>query len=139
MDGNESDGECRTCVDLTWPLDDGIVVVVDLTRDVPESVKKSWGRGRASPEEIFVKTLLVPRPLRSELGDAASDGLVMMFTEAHRIATESFERRLVEETSKLRLDMADMKFELVKWNFLFWIGQLAALTGILGFMLRNVR
>ena len=85
-----------------------------------------------------MKTLLVPRPLRDGLGDAASDGLVMMFADAHRIATESFERRLTDETAKLRLDMADMKFELIKWNFLFWIGQLAALTGILGFMLRNV-
>ena len=86
-----------------------------------------------------MKTLLVPRPSREGLGDSASDGLVIMFAEAHRIATESFERRLAEETTKLRLDMADMKFELITWNFLFWIGQLAALTGILSVLLRGLR
>ena len=35
--------------------------------------------------------------------------------------------------------MATLKFDLLKWNFLFWIGQLAALTAILGVMLRDVR
>jgi hypothetical protein len=42
----------------------------------------------------------------------------MMFAEAHRIATESFERRLAEERG---------------------IGQLAAMTAILSLMLRGLR
>jgi hypothetical protein len=71
-----------------------------------------------------------------------SDGLVMMFAEAQRIATESFERRLAEELSKFRIEMieqmADLRFDLLKWNVLFWIGQLAAMTAILGVMLRGV-
>jgi hypothetical protein len=37
---------------------------------------------------------------------------------------ERFERRLAEETGRLR-------FDLIKWSFLFWIGQLAGLTAIL--------
>ncbi len=90
-----------------------------------------------------METLLVPRPVRDDLGDAGSDGLVKMFADAHRIATESFERRLAEEISKLRaelrIDMANLKFDLIKWNFLFWIGQLAAMTAILSLMLRGVR
>jgi hypothetical protein len=86
-----------------------------------------------------VKTLSVPLPVRDKLGEVGANGLMTMFAEAHKIATESFERRLAEETAKLRLDMANMKFELVKWNFLFWIGQLAAMTGILSLMLRGVR
>ena len=80
-----------------------------------------------------------PAPMRERLGEPGAEGLLTMFAEAHKIATESFERRLAEETAKLRLDMADMKFELVKWNFVFWIGQLAAMTAILSLMLRNVR
>ena len=93
-----------------------------------------------------METLLVSGPVREKLGDAGSDGLLMMFSEAHRIGTEqldrciaqstaSFERRLEEETSKLRLDMANLKVDILKWNFLFWIGQLAAMTGILSLML----
>lgn len=86
-----------------------------------------------------MKTLLVPATVREKLGETGADGLVTMFAEAHKIATESFERRLAGETGKLRLDMANMKFELVKWNFFFWIGQLAAMTGILDLMLRGLR
>lgn len=95
-------------------------------------------------------TLMVPAPLREKLGDAGSDGLVTMFAEAHRIGTEqldrriadvsaSFERKLAEETSKLRLDMTALKFDLLKWNFLFWVGQLAAMTAIMSLLLRGVR
>jgi hypothetical protein len=88
--------------------------------------------------------------LRDELNDAACNGLVMMFAEAYRIGTEqidrrivevsgNFDRRLAEEMSQLRLEMAAMKVDLLKWNFLFWIGQLAAMTGILNLMLRGFR
>ena len=97
-----------------------------------------------------METLLVPPPVREKLGDAGSDGLVMMFAEAHRIGTEQldrriaevsarFDRKLAEELSKLRLEMASLKFDLLKWNFLFWIGQLAAMTAILSVMLRDLR
>ena len=94
--------------------------------------------------------LTVPPPVREKLGDAGSNGLVMMFAEAHRIGEErldrriaqvtgSFERRLAEETGKLRLDMADLKFDLLKWSFLFWIGQVAVLISVLSWMLRGIR
>ena len=63
-----------------------------------------------------------------------------MFADAHRLATESFERRLGTEMAKLRLEVADLRFELLKWSFLFWMGrQLAAVTAVLALMLRGVR
>jgi len=101
-----------------------------------------------------METLLVPGPVREKLGDAGSDGLVMMFADAHRIATEkldrriaevstSFERRLAEEISKFRLEVveriSDLRFDLLKWSFLFWIGQMAMMTAILSLLLRGVR
>jgi hypothetical protein len=74
----------------------------------------------------------------------------MMFAEAYRIGTEqldrriaevsaNFDRKLAETKAELRLDMERLKFDLLKWNFLFWIGQLAAMTAILSVMLRDVR
>jgi len=81
----------------------------------------------------------VPPPVRAKLGDAGSDGLVNMFADAHRITTESFERRLAEAMSRMRLELTTLKFEIVKWNFPFWIGQLAAMTAILSVMLRGLR
>jgi len=35
--------------------------------------------------------------------------------------------------------MSDLRFDLLKWNCLFGIGQLAAITAILSAMLRGVR
>ena len=98
--------------------------------------------------------LTVPPLVREKLGNAGSDGLVMMFAEAHRLAVESsnrtvreaeerFAHRLNEEISKFRVEMvermSDLRFDLLKWNFLFWIGQLTAMTAILSYLLRNVR
>lgn len=79
-------------------------------------------------------TLLVPAPVRVKIGDAASDGLVTMFAEAHRMAMEGVDRRLVELEARVERRLADLKFELLKWNFVFWIGQLAAMTAILNLM-----
>ena len=72
---------------------------------------------------------------------------------------ERFERRLTEEISALRLElhdglaalrqefrqecaairheMATMKAEILKWWFLFWIGQVATMAALLSFMLRR--
>jgi hypothetical protein len=64
------------------------------------------------------------------------------------IAAERFERRLAEEVSGLHVEMhagftairqelSDQRVELLKWSFAFWIGQLAAMTALLAFMLRH--
>jgi len=64
------------------------------------------------------------------------------------IASERFERRLIDEAAKLRVEMANLastlrqemakdRFELLKWMFLFWIGQLAAISAIMSFQLRK--
>jgi len=84
-------------------------------------------------------TLGVPASVREKIGIEAADDLVMMFADAHRLATESFERRLGTEMAKLRLEVADLRFELLKWSFLFWIVEVAALAGVLAVMLRGVR
>jgi hypothetical protein len=38
---------------------------------------------------------------------------------------------MVEGTSKLRTEMADLRANLIQWMFLFWLGQIGVLTGIL--------
>jgi hypothetical protein len=56
----------------------------------------------------------VPAPLRAQLGPDATAGLLELLDLSHREARETlirasserFERRLVEESSKLRVDMA---------------------------------
>jgi hypothetical protein len=53
-----------------------------------------------------------------------------MFADAYTLANESFERRLEIETSKIQLTIANLRFETVKWMFVFWAAELAAIAGI---------
>lgn len=104
----------------------------------------------------------VPEPLRQRLGVEATSGLVDLYEAAQdewrddvlSIATDRFERRLAEETGKLRVEMAGMrnemrdgfagvrqdmailKFDILKWVFLFWLGQAATFLGFLTMMMR---
>ena len=66
--------------------------------------------------------------------------------EAIAIAEERFERRLTEETGKVRIEITELKTELkteiaanksetIKWMFIFWIGQIVVFSGILFAML----
>ena len=58
-------------------------------------------------------------------------------------AADRFERRLIEETAGLRLEMAEVKRDmarmetrLIRWMFIFWIGQLGVTLTIVGVILR---
>ena len=54
----------------------------------------------------------------------------MMFADAYTLANDSFERRLEIETVTFRLTVAELRFEMVTWMFLFWAAELAAIAGI---------
>ena len=45
---------------------------------------------------------------------------------------------LREEMALIRQEMATSRFELLKWSFLFWVGQVIAVVGLVGVMLRAV-
>jgi hypothetical protein len=80
----------------------------------------------------------IPLAVREKLGPDGSEGLEMMFADAYTLANESFERRLEIETSKLQLAIANLRFEMVKWMFLFWAAELAAITGIVFTIFKTV-
>ena len=90
------------------------------------------------------------RALRERLGNDAMSGLQIFVDDAGRqwkedvltVAGERFERRLAAEIGALRVDMARefaaMRVELLKWSFLFWIGQFAAVSGMMALLLRTI-
>ncbi len=97
------------------------------------------------------------RALREKLGDEAMGGLHLVINDAGRawkdevllIAGERFEKRLAQEIGALRIDMAkefailrvEMANEsarMMKWSFLFWIGQFAAVSAMMAFLLRTI-
>jgi hypothetical protein len=72
-----------------------------------------------------------------ELSEMLDAGQQTWTQQVLTVITERFERRLLDECAKLRVELARDRFELMKWMFLFWIGQLAGMAAILNFMLRK--
>lgn len=62
----------------------------------------------------------------------------MMFADAYTLANESFERRLEIETGKIRLSIAELRAEMIKWMFVFWAAQLAAVGGIVFTIVKTI-
>jgi hypothetical protein len=126
---------------------------------------------------------VIPPALRERLGPDATAGLLELLaqpqptwkTDVIEAVTDRFERRLVEETSKLRIEMAQGfaalrhetselrqelagtrqamtqelgairqamtldRFELLKWAFLFWVGQFFATASVAVLLVRFLK
>ena len=101
----------------------------------------------------------MPPALRSRLEDDATFGLVELLDSERKdwsehvlsVASDRFERRLAQELGAFRSDVskalndglagirqdtATARLEMLKWSFVFWIGQVAAVAGLLAFMRR---
>ncbi len=111
----------------------------------------------------------VPVSLREQLGPDATAELLQLVARTQQggredmiaTCTERFERRLAEEIGGVRVQLAQVesnlrqamgamdsnvrqeitsgRVEIVRWSFLFWIGQVVAITAIVGAMLRVMR
>jgi len=92
--------------------------------------------------------------LRERIGHEATDALSIMMEESGRSMAEQvvretgnrFERRLTEEVSGLktcihegfaglRIEVAGVRVEIIRWSFLFWAGQLGAIAALLAYMM----
>ena len=49
-----------------------------------------------------------------------------------------FRQDVGRQFSDMRQEVSGVRVDLFKWSFLFWIGQVAAMAGLLAFMLRGV-
>ena len=85
----------------------------------------------------------VGKALQEKLGDEATEEFVQLLNQALsdqkqeiiEFVAERFERRLSEEIASLRAEMHELvsttKAEMVKWLFIFWVGQVVTIVGIL--------
>ena len=99
----------------------------------------------------------IPVALADRLGQDATIGLLELLDgekadwtdKVLSISTDRFERRLTEEISTLRIELHDglagirqelatVRVEFLRWSFLFWAGQLAAIAGLIAFMFRAI-
>jgi hypothetical protein len=101
----------------------------------------------------------IPAALRTRLEDDATFGLIELLDSERKdwsehvisVASDRFERRLAQESSALRTDIskaltdglaairqecATARLDMLKWSFVFWIGQVAAVAGLLALMRR---
>jgi hypothetical protein len=51
-------------------------------------------------------------------------------TNVLETATDRYERRLTEEISSLRVELAATRVSILRWMFAFWVGQLGAMLSI---------
>ena len=91
----------------------------------------------------------IPAAVRARLGDDATFGLIeLLETERREVgetvlatASDRFERQMAEEFARFRKDvvteLSNTRVDMLKWSFLFWIGQVAAVAGLLSLMLRQ--
>jgi hypothetical protein len=107
--------------------------------------------------------------LRERLGEPATVELLDLFDRSREewmdhvtnAVGDRFERRLTEEISKVRVEMAhgfaalrqdmsdgfaslrqeiaDQRFDILKWVFLFWVGQFFAVASLMMVMVRYLR
>jgi hypothetical protein len=90
----------------------------------------------------------VSEALLDRLGDEATLGLLEWIESKQTgwsdrvlsITVERFERRLSEEMGRFRVDlireMHDVRWDVLRWMFVFWVGQFFAFAALLAFMLR---
>jgi len=86
-----------------------------------------------------MEIIVVPKNLREKLGEDGTDSLVELFNksndrtriEVSALCEDKFERRLAEELSKIRVDMAVNNSKMLRWMFAFWATQFLATIGIL--------
>jgi hypothetical protein len=80
---------------------------------------------------------------KREWSDAVLTAAADKITLAVNAAADRYERRLAEELSGLRTaivrEIHDGRVEIIKWSFLFWIGQVAVIAGLLAVLLRTGR
>ncbi|MBF0458779.1 MAG: DUF1640 domain-containing protein [Nitrospirae bacterium] len=94
--------------------------------------------------------------LREKLGEEASEALVEVFNkvepDSSKIKAElskelvtkadlsveiaKVNERITEEAGELRVEIANVKADIIKWMFLFWIGQTAVTVALFKFFVK---
>jgi hypothetical protein len=84
-------------------------------------------------ERFEGRLIAVGSELRSEMYQTQSD----LRQEMARMDS-GLRVTLAEGLSAIRADMNEMRVDVIRWSFLFWIGQVIATATVVGFMLRSI-
>ncbi|SRR6056297_371434 len=90
--------------------------------------------------------IAIPKALQEKLGEEGAKGLVELLNSQSQNSRDTittfvekkFERRLTEEIAKVRDEIFSLRVEIhksqtatIRWMFVFWVGQIGAMLGIL--------
>jgi len=70
----------------------------------------------------------IPKILRDKLSDDGADALIELLDKA---STRSEEAMLDRAEDRFEKRLMEVKVELIKWMFIFWVGQFASIVGVL--------
>jgi hypothetical protein len=87
-------------------------------------------------EEIGALRLDMAKEFASVRVEAAKEFAAVRGEVAREFAAVRGE--MAKEFAGLRTEMAATHFSMLKWAFVFWIGQVAAMTGIMALLLRTI-
>jgi hypothetical protein len=82
-------------------------------------------------ERFEQRLIAVAAELRADIGRSQSELRQEMTTMDAGIRVA-----LTDGLSKIRAEMSEMRVDVLRWSFLFWIGQVAATGTLLALMLR---
>jgi len=117
---------------LTTSADDGIVVVVGGRYRERDLVSENSAMLSAEAERFERRLIEEASRLRTELHEQASGLRAEMYRELQALRLE-----LHDGLAAVRQEMATMRSDILKWSFLFWVGQVATIAALLSFMLKR--
>ena len=104
-------------------------------------MSRLWKNDKMEVERAVssINIVLLPEILRQKLGEDGAKEFVEILNANSRankenvseVIAERFERQLVEVKFDLEKSISETKAEMLKWMFVFWVGQLAAIFAML--------
>lgn len=81
----------------------------------------------------YADTLKVFGVLRKKFDEASSEAIATAVETALETNNSALFDKVATKAdmAELRIEMREMKAELIKWMFIFWIGQFASITAVL--------
>jgi len=79
--------------------------------------------------------ITIPKVIREKLGDEGAEALTELFNKieegSKKDIIEPAEQRFEKCLAKLDVKIERVRADLIKWMFIFWVGQVGVLIGVL--------
>ena len=108
--------------------------LVEETSKLRVEMAQGFGALRGEIASLRQDMTALASTLRQEM--AAGTGTIRQEMAA---ATSTIRQEMAAATSGLRQEIANQKLEMLKWAFLFWVGQFFAIASLMFLLIRILR